>query len=160
MSLFRRQFLFALPLAVAACGFSPVYGPGGTGTALQNAVSIAAPEDRSSYLLVRRLEERLGRTASPRFGLSLTLDTREEELGIDPDGNIDRFNLVGVAGYVLNDLDTGAEIGSGTVNSFTGYSATGSTVVTLAAERDARERLMVILADQIVARLLAATVTP
>jgi LPS-assembly lipoprotein len=156
----KRTFLLALPLALAACGFEPVYGPGGTGAALQNRVSVAAPQDGNSYLLVRRLEERLGRTSAPRYALNLTLTTREEELGIDPDGNVDRFNLVGVAGYILNDLDTGADVGSGTVNSFTGYSATGSTVVTLAAERDARARLMVILADQIVARLLAANITP
>ena len=45
---------------------------------------------------------------------------------------------------------------SGTVNNFTAYSATGSTVATLAAERDALERLMVILGDQITTRLFAA----
>jgi LPS-assembly lipoprotein len=43
---------------------------------------------------------------------------------------------------------------SGSVDNFTGYSATGTTVATLAAERDAQERLMTILADQIVTRLL------
>ena len=44
---------------------------------------------------------------------------------------------------------------SGSETNFTGYSATGSTVETLAGERDAFERLMRILADQIAARLLA-----
>ena len=44
---------------------------------------------------------------------------------------------------------------SGNVDSFTGYSATGTTVATRAAERDAYERLMTILADQIVTRLEA-----
>jgi LPS-assembly lipoprotein len=42
----------------------------------------------------------------------------------------------------------------GRVSDFTGFSATGSTVATLAAERDATARLMVILADQIVDRLV------
>ena len=45
---------------------------------------------------------------------------------------------------------------SGTVDSFTGYSATGSTVATRAARADAEERLTTILADQIVTRLIAA----
>jgi len=62
---------------------------------------------------------------------------------------------VGVAGYALSDT-TGTVLTSGTVNSFTGYSATGNTTVSLASERDARERLMIILGDQITARLLAA----
>ena len=44
---------------------------------------------------------------------------------------------------------------SGTVQSFTSYSATGSTIATLAAQRDARARLMQILADQIAQRLAA-----
>ena len=45
MSLLNRRFLIALPLLVlAACGFQPVYGPGGTGTALQNAVQVDAAE--------------------------------------------------------------------------------------------------------------------
>ena len=39
-------------------------------------------------------------------------------------------------------------------------SATGSTVATLAAERDAQKRLMVMLADQLVTRLYAADLTP
>ncbi|MEP4195041.1 MAG: LPS assembly lipoprotein LptE [Aliishimia sp.] len=156
MSLFNRRSVMLAPLAVAACGFTPVYGPGGTGTKLQNNVLVAAPENRDSFLLVRRIEERLGRSSAPAFDLSLSLETREEGLGIDSDGNTDRFNLIGVAGYALSN-STGDVVTSGTVNSFTGYSATGNTTVTLAAERDARERLMVILADQIVARLLSAS---
>jgi LPS-assembly lipoprotein len=43
------------------------------------------------------------------------------------------------------------------VKSFTAYSATGSTVAGLAAEEDAAYRLMRILADQIVAQLIATS---
>ena len=45
-------------------------------------------------------------------------------------------------------------VASGNVQNFTGYSATGSTVETLAGERDAQRRLMTILADQITIELL------
>ena len=51
----------------------------------------------------------------------------------------------------------GAQVTGGRVQSFTAYSATGSTVAQLAAEEDAGLRLMRILADQIVARLIAAS---
>ena len=47
-------------------------------------------------------------------------------------------------------------VASGSETNFTGYSATSSTVETLAGERDAYKRLMRILADQISARLLAS----
>jgi LPS-assembly lipoprotein len=158
MSSFDRRTLLVAPVALAACGFRPVYGPGSAGAALQNRVQMATPTDREGFLLVQRLEERLGRAADPTYFLALDLDTRIEGLGIDPEGNTDRANLIGVAGYVLTDDATGNEVSSGIVNSFTGYSTAGSTVEVLAAQRDARERLMVILADQIVTRLLASSV--
>jgi LPS-assembly lipoprotein len=154
----RRAALVLTAAALSACGFQPVYGPGGTGGRLQDRVRVTAPTDRSSFLLVRRIEERLGRGTDPAYTLSLNLRTSVAGLGIDPAGNTNRYNLIGVAGYVLADAATGQEVSSGTVNSFTGYFAAGSTVETLASERDARERLMVILGDQIVARLLSADV--
>lgn len=42
---------------------------------------------------------------------------------------------------------------SGKIENFAAYSASGSTVDTLSAERDAVRRLMVILANQLVARI-------
>jgi len=160
MSSFNRRFVLTTPLALAACGFTPVYAPGGTGSRLNNNVLVAEPQNRNGFLLVRRIEERLGRSSGAEYTLSLTLDVREEGLGIDTDGNTDRFNVIGVAGYVLAGAESGQEVSSGVVNSFTGYSATGSTVGTLASARDARERLMVILGDQIVTRLLAVQLAP
>jgi len=161
MSLLNRRFIIALPLLVlSACGFQPVYGPGGTGTALQNAVQVDAPNDAYSYTLVREIETRLGRTASPRYALALTVDTSEEGLAIDSEDNTTRYNLVGKVDFALRNLSSGQIEVSGNVENFTGYSATGSTVATLAAERDAQKRLMVMLADQLVTRLYAADLTP
>jgi LPS-assembly lipoprotein len=153
----RRRFLAALPLlALAACGFEPVYGPGGVGTALQNRVLIDAPEDRYGYFLVRELESQLGRASTPAWGLALTTTTSEDGLAIDSEGNTRRYNLLGTTTYALRDLSSGQIVTSGKVESFTGYSATGTTVATRAAELDAQERLMAILADLIVSRLYAA----
>ena len=141
---------------LAACGFTPVYGPGGTGGALQNRVLVTAPEDRNSFVLTREIETRLGRANTPAYGLDVTITTSEERLAIDREGNTTRFNLVGVADYALRDTATGQIVTSGTVENFTGYSATGTTVATLAGEQDAQDRLMTILAEQIVTRLYAA----
>ena len=151
----RRGLLLA-PLALAACGFQPVYGPGGAGAILRNRVLVEAPEDRDGYLLVRELEERLGRAAPPAYTLSLTYAALQEGLAIDRAGNTRRFNTLGAVDYALTELATGAVLTSGRVENFTGYSATGTTVATLAAEQDAQRRLAGLLADQIVARLFAS----
>jgi len=98
----------------------------------------------------------LGRAATPRWGLALTTTTTEDGLAIDSEGNTRRYNLLGATSYALRDLDSGQIVTSGKVESFTGYSATGTTVATRAAELDAQERLMVILADLVVSRLYAA----
>ena len=51
----------------------------------------------------------------------------------------------------------GQKVGAGKVQSFTSYATTGTTVATMTAETDAYKRLMVILADQVVTRLMAQT---
>jgi LPS-assembly lipoprotein len=156
MSLLDRRTILLAPLALGACGFQPVYGTGGAGRTLQNRVLVDAPSTRDSYVLVRELEERLGRAASPAYGLALTITTSEEGLAIDRAGNTRRFNRLGRVDYALRDLETGSVLTSGTVENFVGYSATGTTVATLAAEQDAQERLMNILAEQITTRLYAS----
>lgn len=145
-----------MPLAVSACGFSPVYGPEGDAGVLQNNVQVVEPNEVDAYLMTRRLEERLGRATTPTYSLQLNVSTQRNALAVDGTNNINRFNLVGTARYSLVNQTTGQVVTSGSVNNFAGSSASGTTVATLAAERDARQRLMVLLADQIVAQLVTA----
>lgn len=152
----RNLAALCVCLVLAACGFEPVYGPGGTGTKLQNNVQVDTPIDREGFLLVRQLEERLGRSGDPAYALGVRLSVVEEARAIDPDGDLRRFHMIGRADYTLIDKSTGAVLDTNTVDNFVGYSATGTTVATLAAKRDATERLMTILADEIVLRLQAS----
>ncbi len=153
-SLDRRTFLIA-PLALAACGFTPVYAPGGTAATLRGQVMVQAPGTRDAFLLVQELERQLGRSADPQYGLKLSLTVTPEGLAVTRSGSVTRYNLVGQATYALVRIADETEIAKGEVENFTAYSTAGSTVETLAAERDARERLMTILASQITARLYA-----
>ncbi|MEO0633891.1 MAG: LPS assembly lipoprotein LptE [Pseudomonadota bacterium] len=153
MSWFKTTLLC---LMLAACGFSPVYGPGGSGAALQNRIVVDPPRDREGFILVRQLEDRLGRPSSAVYRLAVAIEIGQENRAIDPDGDIRRLHLVGAADYTLFDTASGATVAEGSVDSFVGYSATGTTVATLAARRDAQNRLMTILADDIVRRLQAA----
>ncbi|HBS50357.1 MAG TPA: hypothetical protein DEA05_09885 [Rhodobacteraceae bacterium] len=158
MSSFDRRTLLALPLALAACGFQPVYGPGGTGTALHGRVAVNAPTDRNSFLLVQELEVQLGQPTDPLYRLVPRLTLAREEQAITRSNEITRYSIVGQVDYEMIRLADQAVVASGSVENFTGYSATGSTVETLAAERDAHARLMTMLADATVARLQATAV--
>jgi LPS-assembly lipoprotein len=154
----RRAILFA-PLALAACGFSPAYGPNGAAQGLIGTVRADDPTDKRGFDLVERLEERLGRPENPRYRLAYAIATSRSGLGITVEDVITRFRLTGVIEWTLTDIATDARVAGGKVQSFTSFAATGSTVASLSAEEDASQRLMRILADQIVARLIAVTET-
>lgn len=154
--------LAALPL-LAACGFAPVHGTGGgggggnTASRLRGKVSVLPVDGRAGFALTGRLEERLGRArASAPYELTVTLNMREDDVGLSSDNEIDRFNVIGTAHYQVRHVGTGQPVASGVADNFTSYSATTGTVGTLGARRDAQERLVRSLADQIVTRLMAS----
>ena len=151
----RRRFGVVLAAAaLAGCGFTPVYGPDGTGAALLGQLSLDPPQDRNDYLLQRRIEERLGQATAGAWRLSTQIKTDNIGLGFTTDGNITRYNINGTTDYTLRRTGSSEIFRQGKIQHFTSYSATGTTVATLAAKRDAEVRLMTILADQIIDQLL------
>lgn len=148
-----------MPLALAACGFTPAFGPGGPAEGLAGTIRVADPTDKNGFDLVARLEQRLGRPQTVRYDLTYTIKTEAVGVGITPDNAITRYNLTGTIDWALTDRSTAARVTGGTVASFTSWSATGSTVAGLAAEEDASLRLMRLLADQIVTRIIASSAT-
>lgn len=156
MSSSSRRLLLGLALAaVAGCGFSPAYAPGGAGDALVNRIEVSAPATRAGYLLTQELETRLGRTGDAPYVLTHQIALRRAAIAITSENVASRINLLGEVAYTLRDRVTGATLASGRVESFTSYSASGTPVANQAAERDAEARLMTILADQLITRLLA-----
>lgn len=143
-------------LALAACGFTPAYAPGGAAAGLQNTIEAAEPRSKPAFDLVERLEERLGPPDVPLYALTYKIALKTEGLGISTDNAITRYNLLGTVDWQLARAD-GVKVTSGRAKSFASYSATGSTVAGLAAEEDAANRLMRILADQIVAQITATS---
>ena len=101
------------------------------------------------------MEERLGRATAPRFGLAYTLGTEKVSLGFTTDGSITRYNLLGSVTWELKDSATGETLFKGVEQNFTAWSATGVTIAAVNAEADANARLMRMLADQVIARLIA-----
>ncbi|MCQ0969448.1 LPS assembly lipoprotein LptE (plasmid) [Paracoccus sp. TK19116] len=150
----RRGFLLAALLALAACELTPVYGTGGAATKLFGQVRPADPQTADDFAFNRRISERLG-PEGDAYALGYSLRIAVVPQAITPDAVTRRYSLNGTAQFTLTD-QSGQLVTRGQVSNFTSYSTTGTTIATLAAEADARERLARMLADQVVTRLLAA----
>ncbi|WP_147126355.1 LPS assembly lipoprotein LptE [Shimia ponticola] len=155
----RRQFLLgSLALPLAACGFSPVYGPGGGAQALQGRVAVQEPRNQNDFWLNGALERSLGVADDPAFDLSYAVSIEDASVAISSTNTITRRDLIGTATYTLRNRSTGEVVARGSVRGFAGFSNTGSTQATQTARQDANKRLMQILADQITQDLIAAAV--
>lgn len=154
-SLPRRSALFGF-LALSACGLRPVYGPGGGGKKLFGKVRVRDPDTYQDFAFNRRLSERLGTDTEAIYDLDYQINIGVVPQAITPDEVTTRYSLNGTADFTLKD-SAGSKLVSGRVSSFTSYSTTGTTIATLSAESDARQRLATMLADQVVTRLLAAS---
>jgi len=150
----RRAFLLmAGALALAGCGFRPVYGEGGTGRVLRNAVRADDPVTRADFQFIHALDDLLGRPTAPRFALAYTIETRERGGGTVDNFGETRVQIFGTAQFVLTDSATGRVLAEGQVAGNTAYSTTGTQLASLTAAEDAELRLMRILADALVTRL-------
>lgn len=121
----------------------------------QGQIEVQEPDTRAGYLLNRDLESRLGRSSMARYELAPVITLNTEAIAIDRRNVAGRFNVLGSVRYTLTDRQSGETVSTGSVDNFTAYSARGTPVATRAARRDAEARLMTILADQLVTRLLA-----
>lgn len=152
----RRTFLIGLAaLPVAACGFTPAYGPSGGAAKLRGRIAVQEPVTREDFEFTARFESRLGRAQAAAYDLAYTLTAVREGGGITATNVTTRYTLKGTATYSLTSRATGDRVAGGTVSAFTSWSATGTTVAGLAAEDDAARRLSILLADQVITRLIA-----
>lgn len=151
----RRAVLGGLAAGLAGCGFAPVYAPGAPATALRGAVRPDPAANALGFAFATRIEERLGAAPVPRFGLGYAIALDREERAVSRSLSILRYSLSGRIDWRLRDLATETPLTSGRAETFTAYSAIGTTVATRAAQRDAEARLGVLLADAVVTDLLA-----
>lgn len=153
----RRGALALLALVPAGCGFRPLYGEGAPASRLAGRVDVGLVEGKAGFDLRERLVNRLGaaETATHRLAVSLTLTSAGTAL--TQENVTTRFDVRGVAEYVLTPMTGGPPVDSGIVRSVTGFNAPESVTATAfaarAAEIDAERRLAITLADQIVQRL-------
>lgn len=149
----RRAALF-LPLALGACGFRPLHGPGlGAGLSAElAAVRVQSIPDRPGQMLRRALENRLGNGAASRYDLRVGLTYDTDLQGYREDGAITRLRVTAVADFVLVAGDE--ELLRGAARQSDAFNIPDLRFFAADVSRDAMERrLMEALADDITRRL-------
>ena len=146
----------ALTISLGACGFTPVYQDT---NATRGAFEFSAPASRLGFVLTKQLEDRLGRANGAKYLLTLTPKIKQSGAAITPDNVTTRFTVNGAINYQITPIGSKTPAHTGRVESFTSYSATSTTIATTTASNAAEDRLMVLLADQIVSQVYAVAPT-
>jgi len=154
----RKVLIFLTALPLAACGFTPLYAPGGTLRRLHDRIRVADPDTRNDFTLKSELEKRLGQGND--FDLSYRIKLVEADAGITPDQVITRRRIDGTVTFALTDTATGAVLMEREIKASTSYGTTATTASTAFARTAAFDRLMVIFADRIVALLATLPQVP
>jgi len=132
----RRTVLKCLALApLAACGFEPLYGEGTAAQAARGQIDVAQINGLMGFKLRQRLTSRLGVAANPSHKLNITVRTTSRELAINPQNEITRYSLTGVARFDLRQNAARTSVLKGDVRAFSAYSATASAYATSVASR-------------------------
>jgi LPS-assembly lipoprotein len=158
MSWFRTLVVLAAILAVAACGFRPLYGSrGGTAAPDEFAqIKIEPIPDRIGQELHNHLLTVLnpdGRPDKTRYVMETSVVESARSLAIRKSAFATRANLQVRANYNLNDVTTGKNIFKGESSITVSYNILDSEFATLMAEKDARARAVRELAEDMRIRL-------
>lgn len=158
-----RIRILLLCLALAGCGYEPLYGEhGATGTAVSAdlaAIRIEAIPDRIGQIMYNLLHERLtpeGKAPQPQYTLRVRLREIVEELLYERDETATRANLTLRADYELRRIADNELIAKGTSRATSGYDILSSQYATLVSKDDARDRSARVISDDIRTRMAVA----
>lgn len=159
MSWVKRTAPLLLVLALGACGLRPLYGTNSVGTAMADrlgTVSVGVIAERSGQILRTELIRTLnpnGRPAQPAYDLSVALAESQQNINIIGDLTVTRKNMVITASFVLTDRKTGQPAFSDSASEVTSFNILRDQYTTMVSERDARERALKALSEDIRTRL-------
>ena len=153
MLLYNRRFFLLMTAGLASgCDFVPTNGAGSQVNELQNAVMLRAPNNENEFAFIKAVEDRLGHATTHEFDLAYSIRISNDSVSVTTAQSQRRISLRGTLTYTLTRAD-GAPVARGSERSFTSYSTSGSNIATQTARKDANERLMNILADQLIISL-------
>lgn len=155
----RLSLVVLVALALAGCGFTPMYATSGDGTGLANqfsSVQVAPIPDRVGQVVRNGLMDRLnphGPPGAPLYRLEVTLDEAVEGFGFRPDEAITRENLRLDAVYRLIRTADEELLLEGNAHSNLAYDIVQSDFANFSAKQDARRRTAEQVINIIVVRL-------
>ena len=148
----------ALLALLAACGFQPLYGqgprqadPGQLGN-----IEVAPIADRLGQMTRNHLLDKLnprGRPVAPEYRLDVTLHESNQRLVFRKDATATRALMKLVAQYRLIEIASGSQVHSGASRATASYNIVASDFATIASEKNARERVSRIVAEDVALRL-------
>jgi LPS-assembly lipoprotein len=150
--------LAALALALAGCGWEPLYAdrPSGPAAASLRAIRVAPISERIGQRLEWALRTDLNPSGIPtpqKYELSTSLALQRASLGIQSTGLATLGRLDTFATIRLVDLKTGKELLTNTIHSQTAFNIVDNGYATVVAETDADRRTVEDLSREIVIRL-------
>lgn len=155
---FLAPLLLLLSLALAACGFHPLYGDHASGATDADfaSVYIAPMSDRSGQQLRNFLLERVeagGQPSRPLYVMNIGLALQSSGLAISRDNTTSRASITGTAKYTIVDSATGQVLARGTSRATDSYDVLLSDFATLSARDDANTRVLREISDDLKTRL-------
>jgi LPS-assembly lipoprotein len=156
------RFLFLVfTLLLSGCGLRPLYGGGESSSVVRglHRIEVGKIPGQVGWLTRNALIDRLGGETNGEnlYRLEVELDDNITGFGIRGDSATTRERRTLRARYRLVELATGAVVLDATAGSDAGIDVVSSEYATVAAEQSAVERLVPVVADQIVARLATFT---
>lgn len=151
----RNALLMVLVLGLPSCGFAPVYGNNASTEGVLRHVAMEDPSSQVEYVFLKAVEERIPPPQNPRYRIEYQVVLSHQ--GLDVIG-VSRVQVIGNVVARFIDLDTNAVKFVTVVDAFTGYTTGGGGFQDV-RRRDAEARLMQILADNFITRLMVQSMT-
>ena len=152
----RAGLVALVGLALAGCGFTPLYGEAGVGSNLSR-IAVTTQDDRLGYRVREQLEDALGHDAAqaPLWRLQTTVEQSRRPLGRRIDDTATRYELTVRAAWTLTPTSGGTPL-TGVETATTTYAAADQPYAAIAAQQDGEERAAADLARLIRLSLMQA----
>ncbi|WP_171054604.1 hypothetical protein [Roseovarius arcticus] len=140
----------ALLLGLPSCGFTPVYGENSASSEVLRNVVLEDPDNQIEYDYLKAVEQRIPPSQNTQYKVRYNVALSYQ--GLDVVG-VSRVQVVGTVTSEFVDQTTQKVELVSSVEGFTSYTADGG--FRDVQRRDAERRLMQILADKFITRLIA-----
>ncbi len=154
MLLSKPLILLITCFVLTACGFQPLYGSKGSEDIISDFsdIQVAPSKDRIGQLLTNELRHLLNpqrNPLKPKYRLTTTLNDTSYSLAVKKTASATRTNLNVQSNYQLYSTINGSVLNSGSNSIIVSYNIYSSDYATLAAEKDAQNRAVKELAQEI-----------